>query len=96
MAARGCESSPAKTAADNNPFVVAGAAVRNPLFSAADADLDPFVVAERAVTAADRNPFVVADRAVATAADRNPFAAAAAAMGAGDAFSKRTSGMYSM
>jgi hypothetical protein len=77
MAARGCESSPAKTAADANPFVVAAAADRNPLFSAAAADLNPFVVAAR--TAADRNPFA------ATAADK---------MAAGDAFSKRTSGMY--
>ena len=79
MAARGCESSPAKSAADNNPFVVAAhaaAADRNPLFSAAAADLNPFVVAAR------------------TAADRNTFAAASAAMAAGDAFSKRTSGMY--
>jgi hypothetical protein len=82
MAARGCESSPAKSAADNNPFVVAAhaaAADRNPLFSAAAADL---------------NPFVVAARTAATAADRNTFAAASAAMAAGDAFSKRTSGMY--
>ena len=79
MAARGCESSPAKSAADNNPYVVAAAADRNPLFSAAAADL---------------NPFVVAARTAATAADRKPFAAAAAAMAAGDAFSKRTSGMY--
>ncbi len=80
MAARGCESSPAKSAADNNPFVVAAHAAtadRNPLFSVAAADLNPFVVAERAATAADRNPFVVA-----------------AAMAKGDAFSKRTSGLY--
>ncbi len=84
MAARGCESSPAKTAADANPFVVAAhaaAADRNPLFSTAAADLSPFVVAARTA---------------ATAADRNPFAAAAAAMAAGDVLSKRTSGMYSM